>query len=747
MAMGKWGVAGALAMAGASGAAELDLLARAGNAAGADAPVLGTVTVSASKDAREIDEVPASVTVIDAAEMQRQVVENIADLVRYEPGVSVPMQGSRFGRSGFTIRGLGGNRIQVEIDGVPIPDGFAIGDFASAGRDLVDLDNLKRVEIVRGSASSLYGSDALGGVVSFTTRDPGDYLDGADDRLAVHARGGYASADDTWIGGSTIAARGSAVSGLLSAVLRSGDQLSTKGGQGGTGSSRTQADPHASRSVNLLAKLMHGETGDAPIKLTLEHYRDDSRTEALSAVRAVSATTRTTALHADDRVGRSRLALEQTRFDLGAVDSALWRLYVNDSRTRQDTREARSVSSGGGSLRERERRALFKQQVIGGESTLTGHADTGVLGHRWVAGVELERIRTAQSRSGRERNLTTGTETATVGPDAFPVRDFPITHTIEAGLYLQDDIRWDRLTVIPGVRLDYYKLDPRPDRIFIEDNPGIAPRGLDKLKLSPKLGLVWAFDPHWSAYGNYARGFRAPPYSDVNVGFTNVQFGYTAIPNPDLKPETSNSFEIGLRAGYDEAKASLALFDNRYHQFIQSFVSQGVNADGLLVFQSQNLTRVRIFGAEAKAELGGALLAETLRTFHLRGALAWAKGDDTSANRPLNSIDPLTGVLGLGWRPSALPVSAELVATMSIEDSRTDNSAGQGYQAPGQARFDLIGEWRVSPQADVNLGLFNLGDRRIVPAANVQGRLAGDPSIDRYSQPGFNVGANLRLRF
>ncbi|WP_293397903.1 TonB-dependent receptor plug domain-containing protein, partial [Nevskia sp.] len=311
---------------------------------------LGKVTVSATKDERRLDEVPATVTVIDAADLQRNVVENISDLVRYEPGVSVPYQGSRFGRGGFTIRGLGGNRVQIEIDGVPIPDGFSIGDFSNAGRDFVDLDNLKRIEIVRGSASSLYGSDALGGVVSFTTKDPLDYLDGPDDKLAVQARGGYASADDTWIGGGTVAGRNGAFSGLISAVVRSGDQLSNKGNNSGTGTTRTQPDPSEAVSQNLLAKLVYGETGDAPIKLTLERLVDDSDTNSLSAVRAISPTTQTTALAADDQARRARVSLEQTLFDLGQLNSLLWRVYVNDSRTRQDTLESRTVSTGGGSL-------------------------------------------------------------------------------------------------------------------------------------------------------------------------------------------------------------------------------------------------------------------------------------------------------------------------------------------------------------------------------------------------------------
>ena len=60
--------------------------------------------------------------------------------------------------------------MRIQTDGIVMPTRFDIGSFASSNRNFTDLDTLKRVEIVRGPASSLYGSDALGGVVAFVTR-------------------------------------------------------------------------------------------------------------------------------------------------------------------------------------------------------------------------------------------------------------------------------------------------------------------------------------------------------------------------------------------------------------------------------------------------------------------------------------------------------------------------------------------------------------------------------------------------
>ena len=89
--------------------------------------VLDTIIVSATLNERPQKDVAAQTSVIDASEIERRLAKDIRDLVRYEPGVSVAGGGARFGLNGFTIRGLDGNRVRILVDGIAVPDAFAIG--------------------------------------------------------------------------------------------------------------------------------------------------------------------------------------------------------------------------------------------------------------------------------------------------------------------------------------------------------------------------------------------------------------------------------------------------------------------------------------------------------------------------------------------------------------------------------------------------------------------------------------------
>ena len=131
-----------------------------------DTEVMDTTTVIATRTERALEEIAATISVKTSDVIERELVRNIADLVRFEPGVSVAGTGSRFGLNGFNIRGLGGNRVLTMVDGVRVPDEFSFGPFLSARRDFVDIDSLSRVELASGPISSLYGSDALGVCVS-----------------------------------------------------------------------------------------------------------------------------------------------------------------------------------------------------------------------------------------------------------------------------------------------------------------------------------------------------------------------------------------------------------------------------------------------------------------------------------------------------------------------------------------------------------------------------------------------------
>lgn len=139
--------------------------------------------------------------------MDARLARDLKNLFRYEPGISVSSSFGRFGLGDIRIRGLGGNRVLIQTDGIPVSDAFSIGSFSNANRDFVDLGTLKQVEVQRGPGSALYGSDALGGVVSFRTKDPEDYLaDGK--RSHVGAKLGCESDRKGLFDGATLAMGG-----------------------------------------------------------------------------------------------------------------------------------------------------------------------------------------------------------------------------------------------------------------------------------------------------------------------------------------------------------------------------------------------------------------------------------------------------------------------------------------------------------------------------------------------------------
>ena len=173
------------------------------------------VTVTATRTATSIDEVPATVSVFTAERIEAMLATDIKDLVRFEPGVSVVSQPARFGAAlgtagragneGFTIRGLGGDRVLMVVDGVRTPDGFVFGAQSVGRGGYSDLDLMTSVEILRGPASALYGSDGVAGAVSFTTKDPADLVR-SDANFGARARVGYNSADDSWTEGLALPA-------------------------------------------------------------------------------------------------------------------------------------------------------------------------------------------------------------------------------------------------------------------------------------------------------------------------------------------------------------------------------------------------------------------------------------------------------------------------------------------------------------------------------------------------------------
>ena len=716
---------------------------------------LETVVVTATRGPRAVQDVAATVTVKQAADIRAELSRDIKDLIRYEPGISVANSAGRFGLSGFNVRGIDGDRVLIEVDGVPVSDAYSIGSFASAGRDFVDLESLKQVEILRGAASSLYGSDAIGGVVAFITKDPEDYVDADGGPTGAEARAAWYDADDSYAATATGAWRGEAMSALLQYTRREGQELDNQGEVFSQDSTRTAPDPQDYESHNVLGKLAWEFADGQRLRLTAEALRDDTFTDAISGRRTQAldpTTVQTLDLTGDDDRERNRVGLDHT-FSLNSAiaDEGSWQAYWQDSETVQRTEELR-LNSGTGPAFEtlRRRRASFEQEVLGGELTMRKRFESDAVAQTLTYGFELTSTDTEQLRDGSQTNLATGEVTNVVLPDTFPVRDFPLTETIEAAAFVQDEIELGqgRWMLVPGLRADYYNLDPTADEIFTADNPLSGPVGIDHTNVSPKVGIIRRFGDSTSAYLQYSEGFRAPPYEDVNIGFTNIAFGYTAIPNPDLRPEESLGFEVGIRGGQGGNYYSFAAFHNDYEDFIESLVAIGVDPQsGLLVFQSQNIAEARIYGVEFRGGLDFGAYNESFGGWKLRSSIAWARGDDQTDDVPLNSVDPLKGVLGILYENPGNRWGTELVLTAVDRKDRIDESAGPQFTAPGYEVLDLLAHVALGERTTLRLGLGNLTDEKYWEWSDVRGRPADDPVIDRYSRPGRTASASIDFKF
>ncbi len=724
----------------------------------AEAPTfLDAITVTATRTPTRVQDAPGSVSVIDAARIEREMATDARDLVRYEPGVYVEGDVTRLGLSGFNIRGIGGNRVLTQIDGVPTAEQFSFGPLA-VPQTFLDLDAISSVEIVRSAASSLYGSDALGGVVSVVTKDPRDLLGGG--RSALRLGAGY-DGRDRELSESLSGAFGSERwDGSLLLSRRDGEETDNQGTVETANSSRTAPNPIDREATQALGKLVFRPQESSTLRLGFEVFDGAADIEVLSSqgVQNLGAglppgavfTLETSNFDAQDEVDRYRLSLEQSlQRSGGAFDTLFWRLYGQDNESEQHTVERRVTTQGGGPLGplrvttvDRFGLMAFEQERLGGEAQLMSYVETSRAPVLLTYGVSAGRDSFDQLRNRRDVNLATGANVPGVLP--FPTKYFPASEVLELGAYLQAEMELagGKVKLIPGLRYDRFDLDAdQNDPIFLAGNPGQPPAvDVTDAAVSPRLSLVYSPKPSLALFVQYARGFRAPPFSDVNNGFTNLASGYTTLPNPDLEPETSDNYEVGLRTSLGRTRLSFTVFDNHYDDFIET-VTVGVNpSTGLIEFQPQNLTRVRIQGVELA---GDATLGRMLR---LRGSFAWIDGENESADVPLNSIPPTKLVLGLQYRRPAGRFGAELVSTVVADkdEGDVDVSAVRQFAAPGYEVLDLTAFLEVTSRLSVHVGLFNLLDETYWEWADVRGVAATSPALDRYTSPGFATVASLR---
>ena len=710
--------------------------------------ILQSITVIAEKAETPLKESSAKVSVISAEQIEKELVNDIRDLVRYEPGVYVVRNADRLGLNGFNIRGIGGNRIAAQIDGIRTAEQFDFGPI-SIHQFFVDTDTLKSVEIVRGAASSLYGSDALGGTVAFRTKDPGDYLGDTPDPY-LRFKSGYDGENRGVDFGLAAAWTSGRLQTLVQANRRDYRALDNQGAIESRDNSRTKPNDIDAHTTQLLAKSVWRQSERSLFRITGEVFRGESLTHVYSLQgtdNLFGIMTNVGDSRADDTRDRTSFSLDRELRDAGnpLFDELTWKLYLSANDTRQRTGELRETAAGDVTSRIQRTASLdFEQRTFGADlhinRFLAGPRGT----HRLTYGLSWDRTRFSQIRDRRDLDLNTGDPDAYRGPLVFPSRYFPNSDVDTVGVYVQDEGHFleGKLKLVPGIRYDRSALRPdNTDPIYLAGTQSEEPPvPADHDAVSPKIGAVYNLSRHLALSAQWARGFRAPPYSEVNNGFTNPASGYRTLSNPDLDPETSDNREVGFKAFGDSGSLSLTYFRNDYKNFIE-LAFLGVDEQNIALYQPLNLTEVRTRGWE--------LAGDTYFTprWWVKAAISDIEGKDRGSGQPLDSIEPNKAVLGLSHRSAGGRYGGTLNAIFSAAKKREEATGDDPFLPEAYALLDLTFFFRFRDSVSFNLGIFNLGDETYFPWPDVRGRSATEPTIDRYSAPGRNVSLSLTYQW
>ncbi|NHZ36481.1 TonB-dependent receptor domain-containing protein [Massilia rubra] len=711
------------------------------------------------------DALQGSVTVISAEELARRNAGDMSAIARYEPLVSVPAafsgSGSVWdgaGNTGFNIRGVEGNRVSLDIDGIalpdaaPKPDGTAMNTFG-IGRDYFDPAMFREVRIGSGTGPAAAGTPGLAGSVAFVTKSPGDYL--SDDKRSYLAYAlGYSAANKSRSHSLTGAARIGALDALAVAVHRSGKELENKGS--------VTENPDDWDSNAVLAKFQWTPVRGQRIGLTLDGYERDN---------ARSYVNKTGGLYPDgvlqdSHTKRTRVSLEHRMSGAtnGFFDTLESRLYVQDASVIDRTR-ARYITGNQPYLRNIDTGYFNKSAGAGADATVKlGDSLSLAYGAAW------------EQTETRRPWLEDRTVVAT-GAHQFTMKNrMADMDSDKASAYLRGEFGFAlggyKATLTPGLRAEYRKLTPKNLGGYVVAVPSAA--GEIKTEsdayATPSLNLSVALRDDLSVYARINRGARLPTAAERtgtydSFSYTGSGVGYAVLGNPNLKKETSQAFEAGVKSSPAKGmQVSASVFRTEYKNFID-YVAQApdpVNYPTVTrgLYRPENNGSARTWGGEAslRAELGTWTPALAGYSVAAAAGVSHGKARDSSTGKEgeLASTLPRKASATLAYDApgDAWGVSLSAVATAGkrpASDTIGDTSVAR-FRIAGATVADLAAYWNIGKNVKLNVGIYNLGDKRYWDYATSRSLAAGGDAatladIERQTRPGRNAAAMLTFQY
>lgn len=481
----------------------------------ADSPVfkVGKVVVNATRMEQTSDDVARQIIVIDKAAIDTIQPQSVAEVVANEPNILIE-GGSRPGYQSINIRGLGGNRVLQTVDGVR--QDFESGHRASY---FVDPILLKSVEVVKGPASNLWGSGALGGVVSQTTIGAADILEPGDEFGGL-IKSGFNFNNDQSTTTAVVAGRTHSLDWLLSGYYRDANDLEMGNGD--------PLEDSASQDQGALAKLDWQIDEDQSIAFNLRHASVEGGVPSNGSSQANGSSV---FLIDKDQVNNGAsidYKLNTTSPLINGQVMAYWdNINIDESRV-SDNRADNT-----------------EKNTYGLNINNLSQFDTMTL----LYGIDGSHSTFSAQRGGTNRPTPPEADIDMWG--AFTQAIIPLSP------------RW---SVELGARYDDFSVDAKNLNQSRSEN-----------ELSPSAALIWQTTDNLEITLRHDSAFRAPTAEELYSTGTHFCMGpmcNTFLPNPDLKAEKAENTELIAKWHVNPAwTIQTAIFENRVDNFIEQTVS------------------------------------------------------------------------------------------------------------------------------------------------------------------------------
>lgn len=648
-------------------------------AAEKNAPVnLQEIEVSVNRSVQTLDTVTKAVSVIEAETLEQRQSTNILQLMDETPGLSYSPDGMQSGQ--LVIRGFSTQGFRAPL--------FINGD-RFRGRNtleymMLDPNQIERVEIIRGPASSIYGTDSFGGLVNVITKKAEGDVTGPFQFTNSYLNSEYQSVNKGLSNRLQVAGSGNGFDMLLGASFRKGKDYKSPAGK--IPNSDYDAKSYDARVGYTLSK---GHRVELIAKnAEIERGRAGGQFGAPGAGNAAGEVQRQ----------MRELPMKENYFSVGyqggiekwGVDTLETTLYRRNLKTHINVvpnlnKPAKFVD------------VYIKGPVVtGGKLVATKPSLQDRLlstyGFDWY-----DEVRNSSEKSvkgGDKKKTTPKADQFNLG--VFMLHEYDVS---------------DRLLLSGSLRHDYLKTGLDTD--FISDS--VTKSLFDDVgdttnqKTTGGIGLIFEATKNLDLVANINTSFRAPSLVEVSSVGSGVSKDFR-IPNKNLKPEEGITYELGLRWNNERLSGNVVGFMSKYDNFIDRNVP--VTFNGNTAKQVQNIGKAEISGLEMD------LAWKATNALTLKTNISWIEGEDTIKNKPLPQIMPLSGFLSAKYQPESA-YNYYVEATAKWAKGRKKSSIDEkierprsGYVVPNlYAGLDL-GKTAGFKKVSLNFGVENIFDKK-----------------------------------